>query len=430
VLPQKIAGDGTSVIEINASGFLQWTYNAVSIVSTTKPNLVVGAWHRVVLRSLGAGSGEILMGDPVTPPQSETIGAVGLEIIAASGFKIGNDDNTFASTNSYQTQWSMHPFFLSDDQVLNDWNVTKGKLNSAGTFRTLFFNVFLHLGGAAKQLAIENHIRRANADFIGLSEVSEATDGAILEATYTKYGYRYYEYVVAGSLQVMFMSKAPISNAQEFVMSGRHPLYCEVNVGLQGKIGIVTLHNDSWCVVGPCNTLPTEFPDEAMAHDRMVQAYQTLQELNDLKAADSTLKGFIIQGDWNDDYRHTQVVTYNSAPVGGVTLPAYLSYPLNNAPFPLKPLEYYNGTINMNLSTDLAGSENTVWANDPNAVLTLAMRMDYIAYTDSVALIDSEILNSEVDNNTTGITKYGNVLTFDDSRDASDHKMVIADFKI
>lgn len=430
-LPQKIAGDGTSVIEINASGFLQWTYNAVSIVSTTKPNLVVGAWHRVVLRSLGAGSGEIMMGDPVTTPQSETIGAVGLETATGSDFKIGNDTNTFASDNGYLTQWSMHPFFLTDDQVVNDWNVTKGKLNSAGTFRTLFFNVFVHLGTAPKQLAIENHIRRANADFVGLSEVTQAIDGPIIEATYKKYGYRYFEYVnVASSLEVMFMSKAPISNAQEFIMSGRNPLYCEVNIGIAGTVGIVTLHDASWCTVLPCNTLPTELPEEPNAHDRMVQTYQTLQELIDIKAADSSLKGFILQGDWNDDYRHTQITTYNSAPPGGVSLPGYLSYPLDNAQFPLKPLDYYNGLININLSTDLAGSEDTIWTLDPNAAFTLAMRMDYIAYTDGVQLIDGEILNSEVDNNTQGITKYGNVLTFDDSRDASDHKMVIADFKI
>jgi hypothetical protein len=295
-------------------------------------------------------------------------------------------------------------------------------------FRTLSFNTYLGFQDPlpnAKLTATLNHIKRVDADFITLTEINVA-DSANIESVLSPLGYKYFEYV-SGTYQVMMASKFEITFSEEIVMSGRNPLYCEVSFG-ELKIGIVSHHNASWCMTG-CNTDPSQLPAEPMAHDRMVQLYMTLYYLNNKKASDSTLKGFILQGDWNDDILNNQPTEYTSAPSGGMALPAYLSYPLTYATFPLAQMDYYDGNMEINLSTDLSGSTNTIWENTPNAAFTFPMRMDYIAYSDDIKLIGGEILNSEVDG-TTGLKKYGSVLSFGDSRIASDHKAVFADFEI
>lgn len=296
------------------------------------------------------------------------------------------------------------------------------------SFRTFSFNIWLNFSSTAQKNAIEKHVLRADADLVTFTETND-TDYAYVQSQYAQYGYNYFAKGSSRtSLDVMFMSKYPILNYEEIPMSGRYPLYCEVDINGY-IIGVVSHHNASWCSSAPCNTSASQMPAEPMAHDRMVQLYQTLDFLNGKKANNPSLKGFIIQGDWNDDILNTQVGVYTSAPSGGTSLPAYLSYPLNNSQFPLKPLEYYNGNMNLDLSTDLNGSTHTIWENTPNAAFTFPLRMDYIAFSDDIQLVGGEILNSEVDANT-GLTKYGAVLTSTDSRTASDHKAVFADLEI
>lgn len=304
-------------------------------------------------------------------------------------------------------------------------------LHISPEFRTASFNTYLGLavGSSAKNTAIKKHIDRVNADFLTLTETNDA-DVAYVTSNYPNYPY--VERLSTGTLQVMFLSKYEILNSEEINISGRKPLYCEVEINGK-KIGIVSHHNASWCITG-CNTSPTQLPTEPMAHDRCVQLYATLNFLKAKKINDTTLKGFIIQGDWNDDVTHPQVATYTDAnkPSGAMTLPVGVSYPINNAQFPAEPLadaNGYNGNMHLNLSTDLNGDTYTIWANNPNAEFTFPMRADYIAYSDQIQLIGGEILNSEVDANT-GLSKVGNPLSFDDSRTASDHKLVFADFII
>ena len=294
---------------------------------------------------------------------------------------------------------------------------------ATNAFRTLSFNIYEGGRDAAGRDAVLKHIDRVNPDILTLTEVGNI---AVIQPLLEARGFGYF-YGTGGIHELFFASKYPINNANEFVMSGRNPLYCEVNIN-GDLVGVVSHHNASWCMSG-CNTDPSQLPAEPMAHDRMVQLYMTLKLLNDKKAAKPALKGFIIQGDWNDDILNTQVQTYSANVSGGMALPAYLSYPLDNGQFPIKPLEYYNGTMQLNLSTDLAGSTHTIWENDPNPGFNFPMRMDYIAYSDSINLVAGEILNSEVDDNT-GMSKAGSPLNFADSRDASDHKAVMADFTI
>lgn len=289
------------------------------------------------------------------------------------------------------------------------------------------FNIWLTFGSASHRAAIKRHVIRVDADLVTFTETN-ASDYSDIQTIYAPYGYTHFAKGTGRtSLDVMFMSKYPILNSEEIPMAGRYPLYCEVDIN-GDKVGVVSHHNASWCMSN-CNTSADQLPAEPMAHDRMVQLYITLKFLNDKKANDATLKGFIIQGDWNDDIANNQVATYSANVSGGMALPAYLSYPLHNGQFPLKPLEYYNGTMNLDLSTDLNGSTHTIWEDSPNAAFKFPLRMDYIAYSDNIKYTGGEIVNSEVDANT-GLPKVGDPLPFGDSRVASDHKAVFSDLYI
>lgn len=303
-----------------------------------------------------------------------------------------------------------------------------GEREINSNFRTASFNIYEGGRNATGRTAVLKHIDRVRADFLTITEVG---DIANIKPQLQARGYNHF-YGVGGLHELYFASKKPIVYSYTFeedvYWKGlRNPLYCEVEVN-GNLIGIISYHNASWCTSN-CNTSNTQLPQEPNAHDRMVQLYMTMKFCDDRKVAQPNLKGFIIQGDFNDDISHNQVATYNSAPANGVSLPAYLSYPLNNSPFPTKPLEAYNGTFALDLSTDLNGDTHTVWDSTPNANLSFQMRMDYIAYSDYIQLIGGEILNSEVDANT-GLAKVGDPLSFDDSRNASDHLLVFADFKI
>jgi len=96
------------------------------------------------------------------------------------------------------------------------------------TFRSMSFNTFRALDSLPGKAALKQHIERADPDIVSFVEVDDSAV-VYIEATYGALGFSYFE-KVAGDTQVMFMSKYPITETSEFVMSGRNPLYCEVDI--------------------------------------------------------------------------------------------------------------------------------------------------------------------------------------------------------
>lgn len=299
------------------------------------------------------------------------------------------------------------------------------KIKEYTNFRISGFNIYVGFGGATKTQAIDDQVDRVGADVLGFTEMDSASD-AYVRANYGAKGYDYFY----GGAPLLLCSKYPITYSETLsgVLGPRKPIYIEVTIE-DFTVGVICIHNTSWCAPTPCNTSPSQLPAEPNAYDRCVEMYQTMLWCDARKLANPNLSGFVMVGDYNDDIEHPQKAQYLTQEAGGHSLPAPLTFPIDYAQFPQKPMDSYSGTFTLDLSTDLVGQAYTIWEDTPNAAFKFPLRMDYVSYSDDVELVGGEIVNSEVDSNT-GLPKYGSTLAFNDSRTASDHKMVFADLRI
>ena len=299
-------------------------------------------------------------------------------------------------------------------------------------FRAGFFNVYLGLSDQDHRDAVENHIDRYRPDILGLSEIN-ASDQSYLQNTLgPNNGYSYFQMGEVLSLQPALMSKYEIvesgilsstSPANEF---RRKPVWAVIDVGHDTKnVLVYVCHTESWCYSGPCLNVARpelEFP-------RAIE-WIRLKEHMEAKLAVDPLLEVIVMGDMNDDDLSPQTNLFNGQPNGvwgGFQLGTDITFPVQHATYPIYQATQMNLTTL--LSTDLDGDRNTIWTTDPNPAFTVPVKLDYICHSDGLAASEHEIANSEA-TQTGGMLKYGNELPAGESQDASDHKMVNADFKL
>jgi len=298
-------------------------------------------------------------------------------------------------------------------------------------FRSMTYNIYIGGGDATRRAVIMKHVARANPDVLTFTETG---NNNIIRGLLEPLGFFYFY----GDSSLYFASKYRITHSQHLttVQGLRTPVYCEVVINRK-TIGIVSIHLNSICS-GLCHyeDYINIAPKEPSAHKRLIEMYQIMDALNVRKLANPKIEGFIIQGDYNAIDNEKNVVEYlDNTGVEEYTLPVGLSYPLANAQFPTKPQEFYSGTMNLDTSPAFDGSTYTWWGTPEsiNPILNnFTHRLDYITYSDNLVLVGAEILNSISDaaNPSSGLTKYGDTLNFDDGYIASDHIPVIADFLI
>jgi len=308
--------------------------------------------------------------------------------------------------------------------------------SSVNVIRVASFNLYLFIGSIdAKYNAVRDHINRVNADIIFLTEVSDAGYTAIVNNLAPDTGYNYTARGAVSSLGSCFMSKYPISNVQELTNayvnapgSGEEmPVSigiarCQIAFNSQDLI-IYGVHYEPWCLSGPC----LDEERDVLEFPRAIQIHRTFQDIVTQQAASPAAK-FIVMGDFNDDDESPQTSSFADEPSGirgSFVLGSDITFPFTYATYPDQFLTGF--TVLKGL--DLASGRNTIWADDPNAALTVAVRLDYIAIGAGIDNVGDEILNSESDANT-GLSKVGSPLASGLSRVASDHKLVFADLKI
>lgn len=301
-----------------------------------------------------------------------------------------------------------------------------------GNFRTAFFNIYQSFGSAPKTAAINKHVRRANPDFMAFSECSVA-DFSYIQTEYAADGYTHF--LDGGqSTQILAMSKYPIIFSDIVAVAGAfNAIYCEIEVNNR-LVGIMSIHTAPDCVTPPCRTSESDPINEPRGWNRTIQMYSYIEYFNNRYAANSDIDGFIIQGDFNEDNRWNSPSEYTVQQPGGITKPSWLNYPIPREVFPNTFFEHFNVPTNeipafkVAPARDLANDINTIWTFIPNINLTLPAVLDYSCST--FPIVASELINSEVDSNDSGIEKVGEPLDFPDSRTASDHLMIVADILI
>jgi len=305
-------------------------------------------------------------------------------------------------------------------------------------FRSMSYNIYIGGGGGGSRLpqglaAVSRHIARASPDVLSIQEAGAvSTIRPVLE----NLGFEYF-YGLGGNFGLYSASKFPItySHTLSNYSGPRRPLYIEVSIDGH-TVGIINIHLSSGCT-GGCHSSDWENipPAEPQAQRRTIEMYQIMKYLNDRKAENPAIKGFVVQGDYNAIHNEANVLEY-LFPITGFTLPAGLSYPLPNRQFPFKQFEFYGGTMTLDTNVAVDGASYTWWpaplSPNPTPNLTFEMRIDYMAYSDNLELLGSEILNSISDAAlpSAGLQKYGTPLVSTDGYVASDHIPVVADLKI
>ena len=308
--------------------------------------------------------------------------------------------------------------------------------------RTTFFNTYLNVGNPNgnqaqrdKYNAILKHYARVDADVAVVDETTGGAYNIVVSDLAPDLGYNYVARGVNSNAGSAVMSKYPISNVQELSNSylqaqgytdgNEMPEFagvfrCQITKEGQDVI-IYSAHLEpNLTPYDPLVPLPTAFA-------RVIEMMRVFQDIAAQKIINPSAK-FIIQGDINDGITGPQVTVYNSQPSGmrsSFTLGSDITFPINYKQFPedLMTSEGFPTVAATNLDND----PFSLWVGVPNAAIQYARAIDYI--TTNATLVGRELLDSEA-TQTGGLAKYGSVLPVGSSQQASDHKMVFADFRI
>lgn len=304
--------------------------------------------------------------------------------------------------------------------------------------RVAFFNIYLGLpsAGTAKHTALSSHLKRVSASIQGLSEVTADDLSSRLPAIQSMLSLPNSvsgDYSTNG-LQPALITSYPILSSDivgdggaysEFI---RRPVYAELDVGHSTKsLGVYVIHTESLCYSsGQCGVAPLP----RLEWNRAVEWMRLKVDIENRQAGNPDLEIAVI-GDHNDDPEKTQTASFASQP----THPGYgfsgtynaVMHPFDYAAYPRRQTS--DAGLTLLESTNLDGNRGTLWVGDPNALLTDPWHIDYISHSSGLTAIGHEVVDSEAVQ-TGGLAKYGSPLAAGASQDASDHKMVFADFSM
>lgn len=309
--------------------------------------------------------------------------------------------------------------------------------------RVATYNIYyVKTGGDASYLAVEKHILRVDADLLFLTEVSNAMYTYIATAVYLSWGYSYIQRGVTGNFGNCTLSKVPIESSQVLSSSYINTISGQVGaVEMPISTGVLrTRHTVDGQVVLFYGVhlqtgnaiLQSTVPQAPPSYARWVNLYRIFQDIENERLTYPNAR-IIIAGDYNNDTDITQTGVIASEPspmhagwVAGADLAAL--FPVQHSIWPTRFLNDNN--FSLLITQDLAGNDDTwIWRiTDPNGEY-YPYKFDYVAISNNVVNIGSEIMFSDVDANT-GLPKVGSPLSVGDSERASDHKMVFADLEI
>ena len=251
---------------------------------------------------------------------------------------------------------------------------------------------------------------------MGLCELAIVDDGQLETTIGVDYDYFAYG-TFSIDYQPAIMSKLPIldSGVVEPGTPGefsRRPVWALIDTGSNLKNVLV------YCIH------PTSDYTE---QDEFARAVEWVRIVNNIHSRDTKNCAVLVIGDFNDDDLRTQTASWSSQPAGTIAA-SDIAYPFYYGTYPDRQAAQANLTALKMVDTD--DDRNTIWKDDPNPLITVERKLDYIAHCPNISIAGDEILNSEVSDQAQGLVKYGATLDFTDSRAASDHKAVFADLEI
>lgn len=314
------------------------------------------------------------------------------------------------------------------------------------SLRVAFFNTYLSIGtvGSVKYNAIKSSYARVDADVAIVDETPSSAWALVQSNLAPELSYTYTARGANVSLGNAVMSKYALSNVQwlndaynqaqgytdgtEWAGSSTGAFRCSITK--EGQLFIVygvhlKFTSGAW---NPSVPVPA---DEFM---RWCQTQVILKDVAAQQAANPAAC-IVVIGDYNDGKLNTQTATFGSKPSGsygsfaqdsslyGFSYPITYGGGVNGFPFDQLNATAYPINETFNLDAD----NISLWANDPNAAVTVPVSLDHVA--SNATTVASEYLDSEA-TQTGGLTKYGSALGFDVSRDASDHKLIFADINV
>ena len=305
--------------------------------------------------------------------------------------------------------------------------------------------------------AVTAIVARVQPDIICFQELTSTDKADWLTAAATM-GYPYYAIPTnggyfSGGLLPGIWSKYPLTNVVQIKetnldatakMFTRWPLHAEVQVpGALQPFHVFVVHNKS-------STLDTE-----SRLWRALEIYRTANWITNWMANYPLDSEFAIMGDWNDSIEGSvglgQTATFawsyytNHQPsMGNLTYDfiagSDIPWTTNSAwtlPYKLYPVERLTNAGMSEVAATHTGGTNT-WTHDNNAPAdTNGYRLDYILFSDEIVNNAygppaGEVYSSrgDFDSGGAGLAKYGSPLATGIAPQASDHRMVFADFNL
>lgn len=301
----------------------------------------------------------------------------------------------------------------------------------SANLRVASFNILQGPNSAVGRAeAVDRHIDRIRPDVLFVQELF-TSDSTYFNTT-MRTTHNFVDSIpatVPGNYQMGTLSKFPII-ASGYVTGTeikRPPLWCKMEI--EGRLFLmINVHCESWCYVAPCELVSRPVPDFI----KMCEWIRYKQFIESELVADPDLQ-IILGGDFNGSPDMPQEVSFSEPPAGlpswfvlGADIEAML--PLQHSVYP-RHQSTEAGLILIEPS-DTDGNTASMFANTPNAAIVEAVGIDYLAYTNGIRYMGSEILHDEVADQSKGLQKFGSVLPDGDSRIASDHISIFADFRV
>lgn len=280
---------------------------------------------------------------------------------------------------------------------------------------------------AVQYQAMSRHVSRFRPDILALQEISARSIELITSTFAQAQGYRDSYFGKKEDRGIVILSKYPILFS-EMVESpvgshefARNPRYVELDV-FGRRIGVYGIHKATWAQ----NYVDTAKPQ--FGYNRAVETERIRLHMAERRTLHLQVE-FVIMGDHNEGpgithpSKFEERLTINNLPVG-----RDIRHPIlvGNPPFD----QLAAAGIRYLRPADGSGKTFTLLGGgDPNPQLLDKHRcqIDFIGHSRGLRTIGSELVNSEAPVRG-GLEKYGNQLSYEDSRLASDHLMVVADF--
>jgi endonuclease/exonuclease/phosphatase family metal-dependent hydrolase len=295
--------------------------------------------------------------------------------------------------------------------------------------------------------AVTSIVQRVQPDILCFEELYSDEDMTTWVSAAAALGYPYYAMSVGGtfdnSMRLGVWSKFPIiytDHVRETVVDPtaaeimRWPLHAEIQVpGALNPFHVFVTHNKAGTTT------------KSSRLQRAFEIYRTVEYITNLVAQHPLDTEYAIMGDFNDDIGLTQntdfdISYYESTRASlGNTTTAFndgSDIPWNSNSSWLMPYRYYPterlAAAGMGWINPVQTGTNLTWTHY-YATESGRYRLDYILFSDEImnsayGSPTGEIYNSEFDGVGVGLPKHGSPPPLLTSSNASDHRMVFADF--